>query len=83
MYEETHGGSADIPDPNEMLEALLERLEDALQVNRAAANGVPPFAVEAELTEWAACSMPLVSVLDRVGRLQSLPALWWEGVPGT
>jgi hypothetical protein len=58
MYEETHGGSADIPDPNEMLEALVERLEDALQANRAAANGVPLFAVEAELTERLRVALP-------------------------
>lgn len=46
----SRGGPWKIPDPKEMLDALLDRLDDALQQTRAAANGMPIFAVEAELT---------------------------------
>lgn len=41
--------SWEIPDPNEILDALLARVETVLKETRAAANGMPLPAVEAEL----------------------------------
>lgn len=59
MDEKAHGGGpADFPEPNEALEALLERLEDALRKTRAAANGIPLFAVEAHLSERLSGALP-------------------------
>lgn len=47
-----------IPDPNEILNSLLERVEFALRETRGAANGRPLFAVEAELTARLRAVLP-------------------------
>ena len=43
-------GSPQIPDPNEILHALLDRVEVAMQETAAVASGLPLVAVEEELT---------------------------------
>lgn len=43
--------SADSPDPNEYLNALLGRVEEVIHETSEAAGGMPLFAVESVLTE--------------------------------
>lgn len=45
-------------DANAMLNALLRRLEEALAESQATANGMPLFAVEAQLTEKLQALLP-------------------------
>lgn len=58
MHEETHGGPADIPDPNEMLDVLLERLEDARDAIRSRQRSATVRGREAELTERLRVTLP-------------------------
>jgi hypothetical protein len=54
------GAGSGLTDPNELLNVLLEYVEDALREIRAAANGMPLFAVEAVLTERLHAVLPSV-----------------------
>ncbi|RKO20425.1 hypothetical protein D7Z96_18825 [Pseudarthrobacter phenanthrenivorans] len=51
-------GALDISDPNEILNTLLSRLEEAIQATETAASGLPLFAVEAELTRRLRVALP-------------------------
>lgn len=52
--------SSGLPGPNEILNALLECVDDALWETRQAANGMPLFSVEAVLTERLHAVLPSV-----------------------
>jgi hypothetical protein len=51
-------GSPRIPDPNEILDSLLSRVEAVIKETSTAAVGIPLFAVEAELTERLRAALP-------------------------
>lgn len=53
----------EIPEPNEMLNALLCRVEVAIQETAAAASGLPLLAVEEELTARLRAALPDVRFL--------------------
>ncbi len=57
----TEGGGdwpLDIPDPNEVLETLLARVEEVIRETSEAAGGIPLFAVEIVLTERLRAVLP-------------------------
>lgn len=58
MAEGVCSGFPGTPDPNEILNALLVRVEAAIQETAAVADGMPLFAVEAVLTERLRSVLP-------------------------
>lgn len=60
MTERDSGRSADTPDPNEILDALLGGVEEVIQESTEAAAGIPLFAVEAVLAERLRAALPHV-----------------------
>lgn len=50
--------SADIPDPNEILEILLASVEEVIRETSEAACGMPLFAVQVVLTEKLRAVLP-------------------------
>lgn len=50
--------SADRPDPNELLNALLARVDDVIHETSEAADGLAIFAVEAVLTDRLRTALP-------------------------
>lgn len=65
MKESATGPGTPDPDPDMMLNALLDRLEGAIRDTRASANGIPLFAVEAKLTERLHADLPGVRFTAR------------------
>ena len=51
-------GSPEIPDPNEILHALLGCVEGAIRETAAVASGLPLFAVEEDLTIRLRTALP-------------------------
>ncbi len=51
-------GSPEIPDPNEMLNALLGRVEVAIRETASTASGLPLFVVEEELNTRLRAALP-------------------------
>lgn len=58
MVESGGDWSAATPDPNEILETLLARVEEVIRETAAAANGIPLFAVETVLTDNLRAVLP-------------------------
>lgn len=60
MADGDSGPSADASDPNEVLDALLDRVEEVIRETSEATAGIPLFAVEAVLTERLRAALPRV-----------------------
>lgn len=58
VAEQAGDRSADRPDPNEFLNALLARVEEVIQETSEAADGMPLFAVERVLTDRLGAVLP-------------------------
>lgn len=58
MADRSGEWSADMPEPNEILDALLARVEDVIRETSEVADGMPLFAVEAVLLDKLYAALP-------------------------